>query len=345
MRSGSAGDLRQRRADPQRVLRSGRRQGATPSGRHRERRAAQRPGRGALPGARDPERVDHAAVPARRRKPLRNHPPHPPGAGSAPLADAGEPDAALPGLDGDAPLSGCARLHRHRDPDAHQVDARRRARLPRAVARQQRHVLCAAAVAAALQAAADGRGLRPLLPDRQVLPRRGPARRPAAGVHADRLRNLVPRRAGDQGHLRGDGPHHLPQRPRRQAAGPVPGDELPGSDAPLRFRQAGHAGQAQAHRAHRRDEGGRVQGLLGSGQLREGQGGRVAHSRRRRHEPQRDRCLHPVRRHLRRARPRLHQGQRGRQGTRRPAVADRQEPARRRRSTRSSPAPGLSTKT
>ena len=32
---------------------------------------------------------------------------------------------------------------------------------------------------------------RSLLPDRQVLPRRGPARRPAAGVHAGRPRDLV----------------------------------------------------------------------------------------------------------------------------------------------------------
>ena len=58
-------------------------------------------------------------------------------------------------------------------------------------------VLRAAAVAAALQADADDRGLRSLLPDRQVLPRRGPARRPPAGVHADRHRDVVPRRARD----------------------------------------------------------------------------------------------------------------------------------------------------
>ena len=44
---------------------------------------------------------------------------------------------------------------------------------------------------AALQAAADGRRARALLPDRPVLPRRGSARRPPAGVHADRHRGLV----------------------------------------------------------------------------------------------------------------------------------------------------------
>ena len=49
----------------------------------------------------------------------------------------------------------------------------------------------AAAVAAALQAAADGRGLRPLLPDRALLPRRGPARRPPARVHPARHRDVV----------------------------------------------------------------------------------------------------------------------------------------------------------
>ena len=44
---------------------------------------------------------------------------------------------------------------------------------------------------AALQAALHGGGLRSLLPDRQVLPRRGPPRRPAARVHADRRRDVV----------------------------------------------------------------------------------------------------------------------------------------------------------
>ncbi len=37
--------------------------------------------------------------------------------------------------------------------------------------RARRHVLCAAAVAAVVQAAADGGGLRPLFPDHQMLPR------------------------------------------------------------------------------------------------------------------------------------------------------------------------------
>ena len=49
--------------------------------------------------------------------------------------------------------------------------------------------------AAAVQAAADGRRARALLPDRPLLPRRGLPRRPAAGVHPARHRDEL-RRAG-----------------------------------------------------------------------------------------------------------------------------------------------------
>ena len=47
---------------------------------------------------------------------------------------------------------------------------------------------------AALQAAADGRRLRALLPDRALLPRRGPARRPPARLHPARHRDVLRRR-------------------------------------------------------------------------------------------------------------------------------------------------------
>ena len=57
-----------------------------------------------------------------------------------------------------------------------------------------RLLLRAAAVAAAVQAAADGRRLRALLPDRPLLPRRGPARRPPARLHPARHRDVVRRR-------------------------------------------------------------------------------------------------------------------------------------------------------
>ena len=52
----------------------------------------------------------------------------------APPADAEEPDAAPPRGDGGAPLPRRARLRRHRDAGALQVDAGGRARVPRAVA-------------------------------------------------------------------------------------------------------------------------------------------------------------------------------------------------------------------
>ena len=70
-------------------------------------------------------------------------------------------------------------------------DARGCARLPGALAHAPRQLLRPAAVAAAVQAAADGVRPRPLLPDRALLPRRGPARRPPARVHAGGRRGVV----------------------------------------------------------------------------------------------------------------------------------------------------------
>ena len=77
------------------------------------------------------------------------------------------------------------------DADPHRVLARRRARLSRAEPRASRQVLRAAAGAAAIQAADHDRGLRPLFPDRALLPRRGRARRPLAG-------RILPARPGDE---------------------------------------------------------------------------------------------------------------------------------------------------
>src|SRR6185503_18536823 len=82
-------------------------------------------------------------------------------------------------------------LSRDRDADPDEVDSRRGARLPGAEPRAPGGALRAAAVAADLQADPDDRGDGSLLPDRPVLPRRGPARRSPARVHADRPRNLV----------------------------------------------------------------------------------------------------------------------------------------------------------
>ena len=73
-----------------------------------------------------------------------------------------------------------------------QVDAGRRARLPGAEPRASRRVLRAAAVAADLQADPDDRrAWIATSRSRKLLPRRGPARRPPARVHAGRPRDVV----------------------------------------------------------------------------------------------------------------------------------------------------------
>ena len=76
------------------------------------------------------------------------------------------------------PAHGGSRLHGVPYADPHGQLARGRARLPGAEPAPSRHLLCAAAGPAAVQAARHGVGLRPLLPDRALLPRRGRARRP-----------------------------------------------------------------------------------------------------------------------------------------------------------------------
>ncbi len=125
-------------------------------------------------------------------------------------------------------------LPRGRNADADEVDPRGGARLPRSVAGPRGRVLRAAAVAAALQAAADGRGDRPLLPDGAMLPRRGPARRPAAGVYADRRRDVVPDRGrSTRSSRRSSG--SLPGR-RHRLPGSVSANDLRRGDAALRHR-------------------------------------------------------------------------------------------------------------
>ena len=221
-----------------------------------------------------PERLAYAAVPAGRRESVGDRAPRTSRTRPAPSADAEKPDAALPRGDGGAQVSRRARFHRHRNADALQVHAGRRARIPGAVAHPSRPVLRAAAVAAALQADADDRGIRPLLPDRQVFPRRGPARRPAARVHADRHRDLVPVRARDP---RRDGrtrSRDVQGGAGRRPAGPFPGDDVRRSDGPLRFGQAGPARAARADRADRSHEDGRLQGVPRRGRSRPTAGSR-----------------------------------------------------------------------
>ena len=71
-------------------------------------------------------------------------------------------------------------VHRVPDADPDRVVAGGGAGLPGAVAAASGQVLRAAAGAAAVQAADHGGGVRPLLPDRAVLPRRGSAGGPVA---------------------------------------------------------------------------------------------------------------------------------------------------------------------
>ena len=121
-------------------------------------------------------------------------------------------------------------------------------------------LLRAAAVAAALQAAADDLGARPLLPDRALLPRRGPARRPPARVHAGRHRDVVPAPAE----------HHRPRRAsvpardgrdRREGRAPVPAARLCRGAAALRQRQARPALRHGDHGRERRARGARARRL------------------------------------------------------------------------------------
>ena len=105
-------------------------------------------------------------------------------------------------------------------PHAHALDAGGCPRLPRAVSPVAGQLLRAPAVAAATEAAPDGRRSGPLLPDRPLPPGRGAARRPELRVHAARRRDVV-RRPG--GRLRG---HRAavralrPRDPRRRACRP-----------------------------------------------------------------------------------------------------------------------------
>src|SRR5690606_19571933 len=123
-----------------------------------------------------------AAAGLRRAGISRGDPPQAPLPRPASRDPAPQHRAALEGHLLDPPPHGRPGLPRVPDPDPDGLVAGRRARLPGAVAPAPRPVLRPPAGPPAVQAAADGLGLRPLLPDRPLLPRRGPARRPLAGV-------------------------------------------------------------------------------------------------------------------------------------------------------------------
>ncbi len=126
VRPGPPRDVSARRIGAQRIRPEDHRQGASPP-----RRAPRTPTlpcgeieilchehRSAQPGR-------HAALPARRREPLRERAPDPPRHRPAPSADAEEHDAALQDGDGLPPLPRRQRLHRHRNADADQESRRR----------------------------------------------------------------------------------------------------------------------------------------------------------------------------------------------------------------------------
>ena len=186
-----------------------------------------------------------------------------------------------------------AGLPRHRDADPDQVDSRRRARLSRAVARPSRRVLRPAAVAAALQAAAHDRRIREVHADRALLPRRGPARRPPAGVHPDRPRDVVPDRGG---HLRAHRRAlraHLPDG-RHRGGDAVPAPDLRRRDGALRQRQARPAVRRRDPGRHRGRRELVLQGLSEDGSRgRRGAGDRGAE--RRRDQPLADRPVERLR--------------------------------------------------
>ena len=129
------------------------------------------------------------------------------------------------------------------------------------------------AVAADLQADPDGRGLRPLLPGRALLPRRGPARRPPAGVHAARHGDVL-RRGG--GRLRTSGSACWRDTFREamgvELATPFPRLRLRRGDGALRRRQARPALRPRARRRRRR---GRGRATSRSSAARSRRGGRV----------------------------------------------------------------------
>ena len=255
-----------------------------------------------------------AAVPARRRERRRGTPHPPPLSRSAPPENAGIAGHSYASGALDPALPGRARLPRPGDPDDDARDARGRARLRHPVPARARGVLCAAAEPAALQAAADVRRLRPLLPDRALLAGRGAARRPRARVHPARSRDEL-RRAGGRAHAdrAADGRGLARRRPRDRAA--VPARALRRGARALRLRQARPALRPRDRRRQRGRGGLGVRRLLA-------RGGR----RRCRALPERARSRRgALAQGLRRAR-RVRQGV-GREGTRVPHLRGRRQRA------------------
>ena len=243
-RAGRAAAPRARRLRGRhdRAPRGGQRQ---PEARDRRDRARGRRGR-------DAGRGGHAAVPGRRGDAGRRAAAAaPPRDRPAPRRHAARDDRPPHGQPRDPRLPQRARLPRDGDADHDALHARGRARLPRPLAPQPRRLLRAPAVAAAVQADADDGRLRALLPDRPLLPGRGPARRPPAGVHPARHGDELRRAGGRDRDRRGDARARLrgDRLPGRAAA--VAADDGLRGDAALRLRQARRALRARDHRPRR----------------------------------------------------------------------------------------------
>ena len=153
-------------------------------------------------------------------------------------------------------------FHRHRDAGAHARDAGRRTRLHRAQPHPSGRVLRAAAVAAAVQAAADDVRLRSLLPDRHVASATrtcAPIASPSSPSSTSRLSFM------DENAIM-----QLMEQLIRELFRKVLGEELPDpfprmgyAEAVERFgiRPAGPAHPAGAGRGQRPDDRGGFQGV------------------------------------------------------------------------------------
>ena len=244
-----------------------------PSGRHRERRAADRRGRDVHRRARGAGRGRRAA-PAGLRRPRISR--GDAAALSLPRPAPGEAPRQHHEARRDrrlaSPPHAGGRVLRVPDADPDGVEPRGRARLPRPVPRPSGQVLRAAAGAAAVQAADDDRRLRPLFPDRPLLPRRGCPRGPEPGRvlparHRDELRHAGGRLpGGGAGAARGV----QGVRGRQARHRGVPAHHVRRCDAEIRRRQARPAKPAGDRRRDgrvRRRRGG-VQGVQGRDQVR-----------------------------------------------------------------------------
>ena len=259
-----------------------------------ERDHADRPGRAARAGGRQPPAADRrdradgrraggavdggaAAITSQQRGGVpRGDAPAPSLPRPAPREAPPQHRAAEPDYRVDPPPDDRGWLHRAPDADPDLQLAGGGAGLPGAEPRAPGQVLRAAASAAAVQAAADDRRVRSLFPDRAVLPRRGRTRRSLARrVLSARLRDVV-RHAG--GRLRRDraGAPRGVRGIRRRChgdAGPISAHPVRRGDDRLRLRQARPAQSDPHRRRDRRLPRVGVRGLRDGGRRRRGGAG------------------------------------------------------------------------